>query len=47
MRSENQLDSESKKLVSKSINALSKLDSPTDKSWEARNCLDKVMAASK
>ena len=47
MLSENQLDSESKKLVSKSINALSKLDSPTDKSWEARKCLDQVMAASK
>ena len=47
MLSENQLDSESKKLVSKSIKALSKLDSPTEKSWEARKCLDQVMAASK
>jgi hypothetical protein len=26
---------------------LSKSDSPTDKAWEARKCLDQVMAASK
>ena len=47
MLPENQLDSESKQLVLKSIKTLSKLDSATEKSWEARKCLDQVMAASK
>jgi hypothetical protein len=47
MLPENQLDSESRQLVSKSIKNLSKSDSPTDKAWEARKCLDQVMAASK
>jgi hypothetical protein len=47
MLPENQLDSESKQLVLKSIKSLSKLDSDTEKSWAARKCLDQVMAASK
>jgi hypothetical protein len=47
MLPENQLDSESRQLVSKSIKNLSKSDSPTDKAWEARKCLDQLMAASK
>ena len=47
MLPENQLDSESKQLVLKSIKSLSKLDSDTEKSWAARKCLDQVMASLK
>ena len=47
MLPENQLDSESKQLVLKSMKSLLKLDSATEKSWEARKCLDQVMASLK
>ena len=47
MLPENQLDSENKQLVLKSIKSLSKLNSDTEKSWAARKCLDQVMASLK